>query len=107
MLEQHRHLVVLENTPDVHNLIGCTLCSCTAYTIVCAARDWYKDLEYRARVVRESRTALKEMGLDQPATIERDCRKFWGVSVRGLFPRLFFDREWTRVLGFEVGENRR
>jgi hypothetical protein len=37
----------------------------------------------------------------------RDCRKFWGVSVKGLFPRLFFDREWTRGLGFEVGENRR
>jgi hypothetical protein len=36
-----------------------------------------------------------------------DCRKFWGVSVKGLLPRLFFDREWTRGLGFEVGENRR
>jgi nitrile hydratase len=70
MPEHHRHLVVLENTPDVHNLIVCTLCSCTAYTIIGAAPDWYKDLEYRARVVRESRTALKEMGLDLPASIE-------------------------------------
>jgi nitrile hydratase subunit alpha len=60
----HRHLVVLENTPDVHNVIVCTLCSCTAYTIIGAAPDWYKDLDYRARVVRESRTVLKEMGLD-------------------------------------------
>jgi nitrile hydratase len=70
MPEHHRHLVVLENTADVHNLIVCTLCSCTAYTIIGAAPDWYKDLEYRARVVRESRTALKEMGLDLPASTE-------------------------------------
>ncbi len=70
MPEHHRHLVVLENTPAVHNLIVCTLCSCTAYTIIGAAPDWYKDLEYRARVVRESRTALKEMGLDLPASTE-------------------------------------
>ncbi|WP_421990380.1 nitrile hydratase subunit alpha [Roseococcus sp.] len=68
--EHHRHLVVLENTPDVHNLIVCTLCSCTAYTIIGAAPDWYKDMEYRARVVRQSRTALREMGLDLPATTE-------------------------------------
>jgi nitrile hydratase subunit alpha len=68
--EHHRNLVVLENTPSVHNVIVCTLCSCTAYTIIGAAPDWYKDLNYRARVVRESRTVLREMGLDLPATTE-------------------------------------
>jgi nitrile hydratase len=68
--EHHRKLVVLENTAAVHNVIVCTLCSCTAYTIVGAAPDWYKDLDYRARVVRESRTVLREMGLDLPASIE-------------------------------------
>jgi nitrile hydratase subunit alpha len=68
--EHHRSLVVLENTPSVHNVIVCTLCSCTAYTIIGAAPDWYKDLDYRARVVRESRTVLREMGLDLPATTE-------------------------------------
>lgn len=68
--EHHRHLVVLENTPSVHNVIVCTLCSCTAYTIIGAAPGWYKDLDYRARVVRESRTVLREMGLDLPADIE-------------------------------------
>jgi nitrile hydratase subunit alpha len=61
--KHHRHFVVLENTPQVHNLICCTLCSCTAYTIIGLPPDWYKDLEYRARVVRESRTVLGEMGL--------------------------------------------
>jgi nitrile hydratase len=51
-------------------VIMCTLCSCTAYTIIGAAPDWYKDLDYRARVFRESRTVLREMGLDLPATTE-------------------------------------
>ena len=70
MPRHHRHLVVLENTPTVHNVICCTLCSCTAFTIIGLPPDWYKDLEYRARVVRESRTVLKEMGLDLPAEVE-------------------------------------
>ena len=66
----HRHLVVLENSPAVHNVICCTLCSCTAFSIIGLPPDWYKDLEYRARVVRQSRTVLKEMGLDLPAEME-------------------------------------
>ncbi len=66
----HRHLVVLENTARVHNVICCTLCSCTAFTIIGLPPDWYKDLEYRARVVRESRTVLAEMGLMLPAEME-------------------------------------
>ena len=70
MPQHHRHLVVLENTAAVHNLICCTLCSCTAFTIIGLPPDWYKDLEYRARVVRESRTVLKEMGLDLPIDME-------------------------------------
>jgi nitrile hydratase subunit alpha len=70
MPKHHRHLVVLENTPTVHNVICCTLCSCTAFTIIGLPPDWYKDLEYRARVVRESRTVLKEMGLDLSRDVE-------------------------------------
>jgi nitrile hydratase len=70
MPKHHRHLAVLENTPDIHNVIVCTQCSCTAYSIIGAAPDWYKDLDYRARVVREARTVLKEMGLDLPAATE-------------------------------------
>jgi len=68
--KHHRHLVVLENTATVQNVICCTLCSCTAFTIIGLPPDWYKDLEYRARVVRESRTVLREMGLDLPADVE-------------------------------------
>ena len=70
MPRHHRHLVVLENTPRVQNVICCTLCSCTAYTVIGLPPDWYKDLEYRARVVRESRTVLREMGLDLPPEVE-------------------------------------
>ena len=54
----------------MHNVICCTLCSCTAFTIIGLPPDWYKDLEYRSRVVRESRTVLKEMGLELPPEVE-------------------------------------
>jgi nitrile hydratase subunit alpha len=70
MPKHHRHLVVLENTRTVQNVICCTLCSCTAFTIIGLPPDWYKDLEYRSRVVRESRTVLREMGLDLPPEVE-------------------------------------
>ena len=70
MPPHHRHLVVLENTPTIQNVICCTLCSCTAFSIIGLPPDWYKDLEYRARVVRESRTVLREIGLDLPDSVE-------------------------------------
>ena len=70
MPKHHRHLVVLENTPGLQNVICCTLCSCTAFTLIGIPPDWYKELEYRARVVRQSRTVLREMGLDLPASMD-------------------------------------
>jgi nitrile hydratase len=70
MPKHHRHLVVLENTPKVQNVICCTQCSCTAISLIGLPPDWYKDFEYRARVVRESRTVLREMGLDLPPEVE-------------------------------------
>jgi nitrile hydratase len=70
MPRHHRHLVVLENTPKVQNVICCTLCSCTAFTLIGLPPDWYKDLQYRSRVVRESRTVLKELGLDLGSDVE-------------------------------------
>jgi nitrile hydratase len=69
MPEHHRSLVVLENTAELQNVICCTLCSCTAFTIIGMAPGWYKDLEYRARVVREARSVLREMGLDLPSSV--------------------------------------
>ncbi|MEP7283240.1 MAG: nitrile hydratase subunit alpha [Rubrivivax sp.] len=70
MPPHHRHLVVLENTPAVHNVICCTLCSCTAFTLIGLPPDWYKDLDYRARIVRQARTVLAEMGLALPPAVE-------------------------------------
>jgi len=70
MPEHHKHLVVLENTPRLQNVICCTLCSCTAFTIIGLPPGWYKDFEYRSRIVRQSRTVLREMGLDLPDAVE-------------------------------------
>jgi nitrile hydratase len=70
MPPHHRHLVVLEDTAKVKNVICCTLCSCTAFTLIGLPPDWYKDLEYRSRVARESRTVLKEMGLELAPDVE-------------------------------------
>ena len=60
------HLVVVENTPDVHNVVVCTLCSCYPWDVLGLPPAWYKDPSYRSRVVREPRQVLSEMGLDVP-----------------------------------------
>lgn len=78
MPPHHRHLVVLENGADLHNVIVCTQCSCTAFTIIGLPPDWYKDFEYRARAVRESRRVLREMGLDLPPSVEI---RVWDTSA--------------------------
>ncbi len=62
-MEGH-HMVVVENTPGVHNVVVCTLCSCYPWPVLGLPPRWYKDAPYRARMVREPRTLLKEMGCD-------------------------------------------
>ena len=57
------HLVVVENTAQVHNVIVCTLCSCYPRTLLGLPPDWYKQRAYRARVVKEPRKVLSEFGL--------------------------------------------
>jgi nitrile hydratase subunit alpha len=64
------HLVVLENTDDVHNVVVCTLCSCYPWAVLGLPPAWYKSLEYRARVVREPRVVLAEMGCDVSDAVE-------------------------------------
>jgi nitrile hydratase len=59
-------LVVVENTPAVHNVIVCTLCSCYPRWLLGLPPDWYKNRNYRSRVVREPRSVLREFGLDLP-----------------------------------------
>jgi nitrile hydratase subunit alpha len=60
---QGEHLVVLENRPGVHHVVVCTLCSCYPWPVLGLPPSWYKDPAYRARVVREPRAVLAEMGL--------------------------------------------
>ena len=60
------HMVVVENTAHVHNLVVCTLCSCYPWPTLGLPPTWYKSPAYRARAVREPRTLLAEMGTVVP-----------------------------------------
>jgi nitrile hydratase subunit alpha len=62
--------VVVENTPEVHNLIVCTLCSCYPRAILGRPPDWYKSFEYRSRAVREPRAVMREFGFEPPGGVE-------------------------------------
>jgi nitrile hydratase len=61
---QGEHIVVVENTSSVHNVVVCTLCSCYPWPLLGLPPAWYKDPAYRSRIVREPRTMLRELGLD-------------------------------------------
>jgi nitrile hydratase subunit alpha len=63
------HMVVVENTPAVHNVIVCTLCSCYPWPVLGLPPSWYKSPPYRSRMVREPRKLLAEMGLDLPESV--------------------------------------
>jgi nitrile hydratase len=67
---QGEHLVVVENSSAVHNVVVCTLCSCYPWPLLGLPPAWYKDPAYRSRVVREPRTVLNEMGLELPKDTE-------------------------------------
>lgn len=60
---QGEHMVAVENTPDVHNIVVCTLCSCYPWPVLGVPPTWYKSSEYRARVVRDPRGVMSEFGL--------------------------------------------
>jgi nitrile hydratase subunit alpha len=64
------HMVVVENTEDVHNVVVCTLCSCYPWPVLGLPPDWYKSPPYRARMVREPRVVLAEMGCSVPDEVE-------------------------------------
>ncbi|MCU1451629.1 MAG: nitrile hydratase, alpha subunit [Acidimicrobiales bacterium] len=64
------HMVVVENTPDVHNLVVCTLCSCYPWPTLGLPPKWYKAPAYRSRAVREPRALLAEMGTPLPDGVE-------------------------------------
>ncbi|HET7406179.1 MAG TPA: nitrile hydratase subunit alpha [Mycobacteriales bacterium] len=64
------HVVVVENTPTVHNLVVCTLCSCYPWPLLGLPPTWYKSAPYRSRAVREPRALLAEMGTEIPDDVE-------------------------------------
>jgi nitrile hydratase len=64
------HIVVVENSPTVHNVVVCTLCSCYPWPVLGLPPNWYKSPPYRARMVREPRTVLQEMGCELPEAVE-------------------------------------
>ncbi|HEY3096163.1 MAG TPA: nitrile hydratase subunit alpha [Acidimicrobiia bacterium] len=64
------HIVAVENTPSVHNVVVCTLCSCYPWPVLGLPPNWYKSPPYRSRMVREPRTLLREMGCDVPDEVE-------------------------------------
>lgn len=64
---QGEHMVVLENTPELHNMVVCTLCSCYPWPVLGLPPAWYKSAPYRARAVSEPQSVLAEFGVSLPA----------------------------------------
>ncbi|HVP46407.1 MAG TPA: nitrile hydratase subunit alpha [Bryobacteraceae bacterium] len=67
---QGEHMVALENTPKVHNLVVCTLCSCYPWPVLGLPPVWYKSAPYRSRAVIDPRGVLREFGLELPEDVE-------------------------------------
>ena len=67
---QGEHIVVVENSATIHNVVVCTLCSCYPWPVLGLPPDWYKDPAYRSRMVRGPRTLVAGMGLDLAPDVE-------------------------------------
>ncbi len=67
---QCEKLVVVENTPGIHNAVVCTLCSCYPWAVLGLPPKWYKDPAYRSRIVMEPRELLQEMGVELREDVE-------------------------------------
>src|SRR3954454_19641532 len=67
---QGENIVALENTPDVHNMVVCTLCSCYPWPVLGLPPVWYKSAPYRSRAVSDPRGVLRDFGVDLPAETE-------------------------------------
>jgi nitrile hydratase len=67
---QGEHIVAVENTPDVHNVVVCTLCSCYPWPVLGLPPTWYKSPAYRSRVVIDPRGVLADFGLTIPDDVE-------------------------------------
>jgi nitrile hydratase subunit alpha len=63
---QGEHMVAVENTPRIHNMVVCTLCSCYPWSVLGLPPTWYKSAPYRARAVKDPRGVLREFGVELP-----------------------------------------
>jgi nitrile hydratase subunit alpha len=79
---QGEYAVALEDTPTLKNVIVCSLCSCTNWPVLGLAPEWYKSFEYRARLVREGRTVLRELGTDLPENV---VVKVWDTTAESRY----------------------
>lgn len=70
MGRQSEHMVVLENTPEQHNMVVCTLCSCYPWAVLGLPPVWYKSAPYRARAVMDPRGVLREFGVELDEDVE-------------------------------------
>jgi len=68
--QQGEHMLVVENTPQVHNMVVCTLCSCYPWAVLGLPPVWYKSAPYRSRAVIDPRGVLREFGLEMPEDVE-------------------------------------
>jgi len=66
---QGEHMVAVENTPEVHNMVVCTLCSCYPWPVLGLPPTWYKSAPYRARAVKDPRGVLKDFGVQLPESV--------------------------------------
>jgi nitrile hydratase len=67
---QGEHMVAVENTPQVHNLVVCTLCSCYPWSVLGLPPTWYKSAPYRSRAVKDPRGVLREFGVQLPESTQ-------------------------------------
>ena len=95
---QGEHIVVIENTQTIHNVVVCTLCSCYPWPVLGLPPNWYKDPAYRSRVVREPRTVLAEMGLNLAPDVEIQV---WDSSAENRYFVLPMRPEGTEGLSEE------
>lgn len=75
---QGEYIVALEDKPSLKNVIVCSLCSCTNWPVLGLPPEWYKGFEFRARLVREGRAVLRELGTELPANM---TVKVWDTSA--------------------------
>lgn len=95
---QGEHVVVVENTPDVHNVVVCTLCSCYPWPLLGIPPAWYKSDAYRARVVSEPRRVLAEFGLSLP---EEQTVRVWDSTAEIRYLVLPMRPEGTEDFGID------